>query len=327
MASLQHKVFRNVRSSHCLSGLISLNLGLFPTSVSVNGSLFRSFAGWVFFGISKTIICLYLPKRFLKFFTNCQKLSCRSVSARKLACVTGRIVSNFLIIGDVCKLVTKALHRLIECRSGWDAQVVLDSDALIELKFWREHLQTLNCRTIWRQHTLPSRVVYSDASAVGCAAFISMNGRPVSHKNWDAIEIKQSSTWRELMCVKHALQSFVHLLKGGLVKWYTDNQGVAAIVKAGSTKVHLHKLAMEIFLLSKEYDVSIDIEWIPRSENEVADYLSKIVDFDDWCVRDSYFRAVDSVWGPFTVDCFANSVNAKVSRSSIPCFFSQGVWV
>ena len=82
-----------------------------------------------------------------------------------------------------------------------------------------------------------------------------------------------------------------------LVKWYTDNQGVAAIVKSGSTKVHLHKLAMEIFLLSKEHDVSIDIEWIPRSENEVADYLSKIVDFDDWCVKDSYFRAVDSTWG------------------------------
>jgi len=24
------------------------------------------------------------------------------------------------------------------------------------------------------------------------------------------------------------------------------------------------------------------MEWIPRSDNEVADYLSKIVDFDDW---------------------------------------------
>ena len=80
---------------------------------------------------------------------------------------------------------------------------------------------------------------------------------------------------------------------------YTDNQGVAAIVKSGSTKVHLHKLAMEIFLLSKKHDVSIDIEWIPRSANEVADYLSKIVDIDDWCVRDSYFRAVDSMWGVF----------------------------
>ena len=45
--------------------------------------------------------------------------------------------------------------------------------------------------------------------------------------------------------------------------------------------------------------LALDIEWIPRSANEVADYLSKIVDFDDCCVRDSYFRAVDSMWGVF----------------------------
>jgi len=32
------------------------------------------------------------------------------------------------------------------------------------------------------------------------------------------------------------------------------------------------------------------MEWIPRSGNEVADYLSKIVDFDDWGVKNSYFH-------------------------------------
>ena len=42
-----------------------------------------------------------------------------------------------------------------------------------------------------------------------------------------------------------------------------------------------------IFSLSKEHDIAIDMEWIPRSDNEVADYLSKIVDFDDWGVKDS----------------------------------------
>jgi len=117
-------------------------------------------------------------------------------------------------MGDVCKLLTKSLHHLIECRGGWDAQLVLDADVLLELKFWREHLRSLNCRPIWSKTVLPSRIVYSIASAVGCAAFISMNDKPVSHKNWDAIEMKQSSTWRELMCVRHPLQGFTHFLKG-----------------------------------------------------------------------------------------------------------------
>ena len=69
-----------------------------------------------------------------------ENMSCKRVSARKLARVTGRIISNFLIMGDVCKLMTKAMHRLIECRRGWDAQVVLDSDVLVGLTFWREQL-------------------------------------------------------------------------------------------------------------------------------------------------------------------------------------------
>ena len=131
------------------------------------------------FGDFKNNRMLIPPEKISRIFYDLLEV----MPCRKLARVTRRIVSNFLIMGDVCKLMTKAIHRLIEYRNGWDAQIVLDSDALIELKFWREHLQSLNCRPIWRKHTLPSRVVYSDASAVGCAASIgSMNGRPVSHK-------------------------------------------------------------------------------------------------------------------------------------------------
>ena len=168
----------------------------------------------------------------------------------------GELYPIFLIMGDVCKLMTncKSLHRLIECRGGWDGPLVLDADVLLELKFWSEHLRSLNCRPIWRKAFLPSRIVYSDASAVGCAAFISMNDKPVSHKIRDAIEMKQSSTWRELRCVRHALQGFTHFFKGQCVKWYTDNKGVATIIKSGSNKGHLHKLAMKIFSLSKEHD-------------------------------------------------------------------------
>ena len=131
-----------------------------------------------FLGFQNNRMFIPLEKISRIFYELLEVMPCR-----KLARVTRRIVSIFLIMGDVCKLMTKAIHRLIECRNGCDAQIVLDSDALIELKFWREHLQSLNCRPIWRKHTLPSRVVYSDASAVGCAASIGcMNGRPVSHK-------------------------------------------------------------------------------------------------------------------------------------------------
>ena len=57
---------------------------------------------------------------------------------------------------------------------------------------------------------------------------------PVSHKNWDSLQMKQSSTWRELHWVSFALKSFAHLLSGCSFKWFTDNQAVPFIVESGS---------------------------------------------------------------------------------------------
>ena len=59
------------------------------------------------------------PEKVSRIFCDLSEvMSSRSVPARKLARVTRRIVANFLIMGDVWKLTTKALHRLIECRNG-----------------------------------------------------------------------------------------------------------------------------------------------------------------------------------------------------------------
>ena len=118
-----------MKSNHCLLGQVLFVLGLYRTKVSVSGSLSRSFARWVYFGISR-IICMFIPPEniYCIFHEVTEIMSHGSVSARKLARVTGRIVACFFIMGDVCKLMTKALHRLIECRKSWDAQVQLDTD-------------------------------------------------------------------------------------------------------------------------------------------------------------------------------------------------------
>lgn len=88
----------------------------------------------------------------------------------------------------------------------------------------------------------PPRIAYSDARAVGCAAFIATDNMSDSHKNWDSLQVKQSFTWREPHCV-----SFAYLLSGCSVKWFTDNQAVPLIVNSGSLKQHLHQLVVDIF--------------------------------------------------------------------------------
>ena len=47
-------------------------------------------------------------------------------------------------------------------------------------------------------------------------------------------------------------------------------------------KLKLQKLARSIYPSCVTNSISIDIQWIPRSENEKADYISRLIDHQDW---------------------------------------------
>ena len=56
------------------------------------------------------------------------------------------------------------------------------------------------------------------------------------------------------------------------------------------------------------------MKWIPRNLNYRADLLSRTIDFDDYTINDDVFLMLECKWGPHTVDRFACSYNAKLSR-------------
>ena len=106
-------------------------------------------------------------------------LSQSSLPTRQLASVTGSIISNILVFGNVCKLMTKSLHRALDRRVGWESRVVLDHAARKELEFWKTNVSHLNSRCFADAIRRPFRIVYSDASAVGYSAFIAIDDMPV----------------------------------------------------------------------------------------------------------------------------------------------------
>lgn len=236
------------------------------------------------------------------------------MNVRQLASVTGLIMSNILVFGNICKLMTKALYRTIESRSHWRSKLTLDYKAIRELEFWVRESKRLNFRFISSEPPSSSRIVYSDASNTGCAAYIELDDTPIFYKTWSEIEMRQSSAWRELQCINYALPSFRDLLASQTVKWFTDNQSVKSILESGSMKLHLHKIALDVYYFTKHNNILLEVEWIPRTQNEKADYLSKMIDPEDWRVKDTYFQTVSAYWGNFTLDCFANSENRKTPR-------------
>ena len=86
------------------------------------------------------------------------------------------------------------------------------------------------------------------------------------------------------------------------------------IVQVGSGRPHLQEGALSIFELCFQHNIKLEMEWVPRSANELADYMSHVRDFDDWMVNPSMFQYLDQLWGPHTVDCFANEHNSQTPR-------------
>jgi hypothetical protein len=67
--------------------------------------------------------------------------------------------------------------------------------------------------------------------------------------------------------------------------------------------------ARSIYSTCVTNSISTDIQWIPRSENEKADYISRLIDHEDWEVSGNLFDLMNGLWGPFTIDRFANFNN------------------
>ena len=236
-------------------------------------------------------------------------------SPRKLCSIAGKILSMSFVIGNVSKLLTKSLFATIESRRCWDTPLNISDfpRACNELKFWFENIKRLNRKLLFRQEP-PKLITFSDASSVACGAVLLSCGNQLTHKMWNAEEKTMSSTWRELRAVHYALQSFLPILKCRSVHWFTDNKNVVSIINNGSMKTHLQELALDIFSLCLSNNISLFPEWVPMEYNTHADFVSKVIDYDDWQTTKGFFDKISQRWGPFTVDRFASSTNAKCPR-------------
>ncbi len=79
-------------------------------------------------------------------------------------------------------------------------------------------------------------------------------------------------------------------------------------------KIDLNILAMNIFKVCLEHNMTLEVEWDPRTNaNLQLDFLSKeIADPDDWEIADCIFQIAANRWGNFSCDAFANHKNNKV---------------
>jgi hypothetical protein len=175
-------------------------------------------------------------------------------------------------------------------RFSWYNLLVFDDVKKIEseLCFGQSNINAINCKRL-STCDKSSIIIYSDASNVAVAACTLEIDRKNFLKMWTTDEALESSKWQELKAIELALCSFQHVFSGKSLNWYTDNQNCVKNVEAGSMKENLQGIAMSIFSICLINGISIYIQWIPREGNTQADYLSKIIDYEDWGVSEFFF--------------------------------------
>lgn len=61
-------------------------------------------------------------------------------------------------------------------------------------------------------------------------------------------------------------------------------------------KLELQELALSIYEFCKQHNILVNIPWIPREDNVKADYLSKLIDYNDWGVSVDFFSLLIQNW-------------------------------
>ena len=139
------------------------------------------------------------------------------VQARRLASVTGTVLSMHLFWGPVTQLYTRHLYALINSVGSLNCWVILTEEAVNELTFWQKLPRLRFEGSIWPPTEGVAIRMASDASDFGWGGH-TMQGVPeYAHEYFSEAESTESSTCRELIGVLRCLQSTVHLCAGKFV--------------------------------------------------------------------------------------------------------------
>jgi ribonuclease HI len=272
---------------------------------------------WLGFSWNTNFGTLSIPEdKVSKFILDLEAIinSTSNLTARQLAKVTGKIISFSSSFGNICNIMSRYLHIAIAECTFWDQIILINDDIINEIKFWFHNCKVLPKVCHFESNKPPEQILFTDASGFAGAGYSVKTNNSLVHYMWTLEQRRQSSTWRELKAVEITVMSLKEIMCNRLVKLYTDNQNVVKIVNKGSMKKELQNLSLSIFSICLQNNIKLETEWIPRSQNEIADAFSKIFDFDDWSVGEHVFQFFNRKWGPFDYDLFADCKNNKVEK-------------
>ena len=269
---------------------------------------------WLGAIIDTVVMRFYVPKEKVENLKeNIQEVLKGGTTPKSLAKIAGMLSSMHMSIGPLVRLFTRNIYREIAQADTWYQQLSLAQSTKEDLQFWLRNIENVNGCTFKHRPTT-TQIIFTDASGDGYGGFMVQRLQElICSGKFEPHDRSQSSTYREVLAVKLVLQSYGEILRNQTVQVNMDNFGATRVLTIGSSKEVLQTLALDIFYHCLRNNIKLTPEWIPRDQNYDADYFSKINDSDGWGVDQNTFNHINSHFGPFVVDRFADNRNTKLS--------------
>ncbi len=190
----------------------------------------------------------------------------------------------------------------------------MTEEAINELSYWHGLPRLEFEGSIWPPTAEVSVRIASDASDIGWGGHTMQGVVEHALEYFSKEESVESSTFRELLGVFRCLQAMISLCQGKFVVFQVDAQNLLGIVNRGSPRLKLNTLAREFFWFGLEYRIALNVEWVPKEENTLADELSKLLIPDDSMLSRAFFRKLEERFGQRIVDLFASGANIQCER-------------
>jgi hypothetical protein len=146
--------------------------------------------------------------------------------------------------------------------------------------------------------------------------------------------LSASSTLREMYGIWLFVSAVCALLRAGRHLAVLDNLGCVLILggivpefarggkawgefsSGGSPQPELQRMAIAIADMQEQGDFTLIPVWRPREENVRADFLSRVsqLQLHDYRLRPAWFRLLDEMWGPHSIDRFATADSCQQLR-------------
>ena len=208
---------------------------------------------------------------------------------------------------------------------GYETVVPLSEDCRDDLQWWIDQMSNWNGRSIITP--APDLTITTDASLKGWGAVCQ--GRH-TRGLWTQ---EESSSLHinalELKAALFAVRAFTPNRRQLHVHLRMDNRtAVAYLLRMGGTRSPaLLSIAQELWEYALNKQITLTAEYLPGELNPEADWESRhFRDSSNWKLNPTVFQALDHLWGPLTIDLFADRMNTQLQSyiSWFPDPFAHG---